>query len=121
MQLAMASVATSTNKSYDASWNQWEQFRVVRKEDPFMDGTEPGADQEVLLTWITFLHAVQKNAYNTIKNKVMAVRQRHLVAGFPDPLVAKPKVWLAFKGLKRLSPTTARINLIICKHKASRV
>ena len=73
MQLIMASVAGSTSKAYEASWKHWTQFRTLRGEDPFLYGTSPREEEEVLLTYITFLHAVQGNAYSTIKNKVMAI------------------------------------------------
>ena len=108
MQLIMASVAGSTSAAYEASWKHWMQFRTLRGEDPFLSGTSPRREEEVLLTYITFLRAVQGNACSTIKNKGMAIRQHHLVAGLGDPLLSKPRMWLAFKGLKRISPVTAR-------------
>ena len=36
-------------------------------------------------------------AYTTVKSKLMAIRQGHLLAGCGDPLVGKERVWLALE------------------------
>ena len=44
----------------------------------------------------------------TVKGKVMAMRAAHLSRGLRDPLLGKERLWMTLRGLKRLSPETAR-------------
>ena len=43
-----------------------------------------------------------------VNGKVMGLRSMHVLNGLPDPLMQKPRFWLAMKGLKRVEPETAR-------------
>eukprot|EP00972_Heterocapsa_arctica_P112337 16431189-Heterocapsa_arctica.AAC.1 len=40
-------------------------------------------------------------AAGTVKAKLFGVRQMHIVAGYPDPLLNKRRLWMALKGLER--------------------
>ena len=42
-----------------------------------------------------------RHAPGTVLQRLFAIRQTHLAAGYMDPLEGRKRVWLAVKGLKR--------------------
>jgi len=65
-------------------------------------------DEEELLTFVTYTAGVLNLSYNTVKTRLMAIRQAHLRAGCRDPLLGKERLWLLLRGLKRCGGPTVR-------------
>ena len=108
--MTMRAMAQSTNRSYDNMWGQWVRFCRLRDHGRFLvSGDDRGGDRDELLTYMAFNAGIMGNAYSTVKSKLMALRQGHLLAGCGDPLIAKERVRVALRGLRRASSDVARI------------
>lgn len=105
----LKAVADSTDRTYASAWGHWPRFRRLRERQPFLTGGAAEAeDEDDLLTFLIYWTSVLGQAYGTVKTKVHAVRQMHLRAGVKGPLAGKERVWLALRGFKRMSPSTAK-------------
>ena len=68
----------------------------------FLDGQDPGADQEEILGFVAHKALNSHFAHSTIHVMLYALRFKHLMARYPDPLENKPLVKIAMKGVSRL-------------------
>ena len=106
VRVVVKSMAANTSKGYATAWRQWQVFRRRRGKEPALTGGDE--DEEELLTFVIYLSGLLGNRYSTVKGKIMGVRSTHLINGLADPLLHKPRFWLAMRGLKRIEPETAR-------------
>ena len=56
---------------------------------PWLDGTSPRAEEDLLLDFLVYLRFVRNFVYSTICGYLCAVRWVHLSHGFVDPLLEK--------------------------------
>jgi hypothetical protein len=102
--LLLEALAEGTSKTYRAAWEQWLTYARVRGRHPFFDGqTRPEIrqDEEEILLYVVHLGVTMSRAAGTVKAKLFALRQMHIMSGYPDPLLNKPRLWMAIKGLER--------------------
>ena len=102
--LLMEALADGTSKTYRAAWDQWTTYARVRGIEPFLEGQtrkEIRQDEEEILLYMVHLGITMSRAAGTVKAKLFALRQMHIVAGYPDPLQGKPRLRMALKGLER--------------------
>ena len=100
----MEALAEGTSKTYRAAWDQWIVYSRVRSIDPFFDGQtrkEIRHDGEEILLYVVHLGITMSRAAGTVKAKLFALRQMHVMGGYPGPLQGKPRLWMALKGLER--------------------
>ena len=60
------------------------------------------ADEEELLQFVAHKAMVSLYAHGTIHVMLLALRRKHLLARYPDPLADKPLLKVAMKGVWRL-------------------
>ena len=102
--LLMEALAEGTSKTYRAAWDQWMVYARVRGIDPFFDGQtrkEIRHDAGEILVYVVHLGITMSRAAGTVKAKLFALRQMHVMGGYPGPLQGKPRLWMALKGLER--------------------
>ena len=102
--LLMEALDEGTSKTYRTAWDQWMVYARVRRIEPFFDGQtrkEIRHDEEEILLYIVHLGITMSRAAGTVKAKLFALRQMHVMGGYPDPLQGKPRLWMALKGLER--------------------
>ena len=102
--LMLEAMAFGTNAMYDLGWQQWLAYNRLRGSNPFLSGTtreEKRHDEDELLLYVVHVGVTLKRASSTVKIKITAVRQGHILAGFADPLEDKKRLTLALKGLER--------------------
>ena len=91
--LLMEALAEGASKTYWAAWDQWMVYARVRGTDPFFDGQtrkEIRHDENKILLYIVHLGITMSRAAGTVKAKLFALRQMHVMDGYPDPLQGKP-------------------------------
>ena len=97
--------------SYASGWRQWIAFRCGTKEPVFLE-TETGAQRraatKALLAFMGIDAFVMGQRAGTIKGKLMAVRYFHLVHGYDNPLDKCPRIWMAYRAIKRTEDPTER-------------
>ena len=100
----MAKLADSTKRVYATGWKQWAIFNTGAQCPLFLDGEGRSAraeDEQRLIRFVVFLHQILGKSIGGIRQRLSAIRYAHIVAGFPDPLVGRPRLWAAVAGLQR--------------------
>ena len=103
-EAVLAKLADSTRKVYASGWKQWALYNAGSQNPLFLDGEERSArieDEQRLVRFVVFLHQVMGRSVGGIKQRLSAIRYAHVAAGFPDPLVGRPRLWAAVAGLQR--------------------
>ena len=103
-EAVMAKLADGTRKGYDVGWRHWVQFRELQNKSPFLAGetrAEMRQDENDLLTYVGFLSKIMKRTPGTILQKLFAIKFAHTVAGLPDPLHQRFRLWAAISGFRR--------------------
>jgi hypothetical protein len=96
-------VNENSRTTYDSSWkNHWAAWTVLRGIPLYLDGTNPRADEKELLQFVAHKAMVALYAHGTIHVMIYAVRRKHLLARYPDPLSEALLVKVAMKGIWRL-------------------
>ena len=109
--LLMEALAEGTSKTYRAAWDQWMFYSRVRSIDPFFHGQtrkEIRHDGKEILLYVVHLGITMSRAAGTVKSKLFAPRQMHVMGGYPGPLQGKPRLWMALKGLERRTGAAQR-------------
>ena len=102
--LVLEAMSHGTGTSYTLGWNQWLSYCRLRGMSPFLEGTsrtERRQDEEEILYYIVYLGISMNRAASTVKTKLAALRQGHIVAGCGDPIEGKKRVLMAIKGLEK--------------------
>lgn len=119
-QFLLSSIAESTNKQYSYHWHRWTSFTTRKEVMPLLTREGSRADlveeENLLLDFALVLNHLG-NAPDTIRNTLSGVRFHHVSAGYPDPLLGRPRLTMMLKGLKRMAqkggrkkfPITARM------------
>ena len=97
--------------SYASGWRQWIAFRHGTKEPVFLEtetGVQRRAATRALLAFMGIDAFVMGQRAGTIKGKLMAVRYFHLVHGYDNPLDKCPRIWMAYRAIKRTEDPTER-------------
>jgi len=98
-----SSVKDSTKTTYDSSWKQhWAAWTALRRIPLYLDGSDPRADEEELLLFVAHKAMVALYAHGSIHVMLYALRRKHLLARYPDPLADKLLLKVAMKGISRL-------------------
>ena len=58
-------------------------------------------DEESLLQYVAYLAKIMVRAEGTTRQKLFAIKFAHTVAGLPDPLLRRVRLWAALGGLFR--------------------
>ena len=98
--------APSTIRTYCSSQRQFlnfcKQFGQVNQDKSILPASEI-----TILRFIAF--AGRRLSASSVRNYLSAVRNLHIVFGFPDPLKGLPRVPLVLKGLKRFQGDKKRL------------
>ena len=100
----LEAMSHGTSAMYDLGWQQWLGYNRLRGTSPFLSGAtreEKRKDEDELLMYLVHVGVTMRRAASTVKIKITAIRQGHLLAGFGDPLEGKKRLMLALKGLER--------------------
>ncbi|CAL1131402.1 unnamed protein product [Cladocopium goreaui] len=104
MEAVLAKLADSTRRVYASGWKQWALYNASSGTHPFLDGEERSArteDEQRLIRFVVFLHQVMGRSIGGVRQRLSAIRYAHVAAGYPDPLVGRPRLWAAVAGLQR--------------------
>ena len=99
-----AKLAEGTRSGYSTGWTQWARFRELQGESAFLEGESPKErrqEEDALLRYTAFLHLIMKRSEGTIRQKLFAIKFGHTVAGLPDPLQRRDRLWAALAGYAR--------------------
>ena len=58
-------------------------------------------EENRLLEFVTRQARWLRRTAGTIRTKLLAIKFYHLVAGLPDPLADRPRVWMLVEGIQR--------------------
>ena len=106
--IVMADVSSKTRSKYQANYKFFVEFAAATGRSHLLDGSDRMADSDLLTDYAVYEHALQKNAYSTIKVKLYATRYFNIEFGLPDPLADCPALDRVMRGIKRLSKDTVR-------------
>ena len=110
-RLPLYSVAWGTLKSYEPGWRQWVSFCDLRDVSPFLK-VETTADRRraahLLLLFVGICRFQMNERASTIKGKLMAIRFFHLAFEMDNPIDKVPRVWMAYRAIKRAETPTER-------------
>ena len=107
----MFSVAFSTLNGYESAWKHWDSFQYYAQLDIFL-GCSSAASKRRASTWLLCFVALLAYACgykaSTIKKCLMAIRFFHLAHEYDNPLEKLPRVWQAYRSVKRQEGPTER-------------
>lgn len=110
-RLPLYSVAWGTLKSYEPGWRQWVSFCDLRDVSPFLQ-VETTAERRraahLLLLFVGICRFQMNERASTIKGKLMAIRFFHLAFEMDNPIDKVPRVWMAYRAIKRAETPTER-------------
>ena len=104
-------LAEGTKKGYNIGWHQWCIFCGMRERSPFVlseDRAGKRIDEEDLLDFVIHLFANMGRAEGTVKQRLFGIRAEHVVRGLGDPLLGRPRMWMAIKGARRIQGSRPR-------------
>ena len=111
MTSPMHSVAWAALMGYESAWRHWVYFQYHAHLGIFVEVVTP-TQRHVAATWLLSLMALLAYAagYNasTIKKCLMAIRFFHLAHEYDNPLEKLPRVWQAYRAVKRRQGPTER-------------
>ena len=96
--LAMHSVCTESHKAYEQRWNSWKEFTECVGGEIWIHDFEDGEQAATLVRFISYLAAVRKNHWSTIKGKITAVRYMHRLNKHRELVKNHPFLTLVEKG-----------------------
>ena len=97
------SINDNSTTTYESQWkNHWAAWTALRGIPLYLDGKDPAADEEELVLFVAHKAMVSLYAHGTIHVMLYALRRKHLLARYPDPLEDKLLVKMAMKGIWRL-------------------
>lgn len=111
MKLPMYSVAWSTLKGYESCWKHWISFQYYARLDIFVEVSTPAQRRRSagwLLCFVALLAYGCGYKASTIKKCLMAVRFFHLAHEYDNPIERLPRVWQAYRAVKRHQGPTVR-------------
>ena len=100
MEAVLAKLADSTRRVYASGWKQWALYNASSGTHPFLDGEERSArteDEQRLIRFVVFLRQVMGRSIGGVRQRLSAIRYAHVAAGYPNPLVGRPRLWAAVK------------------------
>jgi len=101
--LASSIKDSTTTTTYGSLWSlHWAAWTALRRIPLYLDGSDLQADEEELLQFVAHKAMVSLYAHGTIHVMLLALRRKHLLARYPDPLADKPLLKVAMKGAWRL-------------------
>ena len=109
--MPMFSVAFNTLKGYESAWKHWVSFQYYAQLDIFLDCSS-AASKRRASTWLLCFVALLAYACGykapTTKKSLMAIRFFHLAHEYDNPLEKLPRVWKAYRSVKRQQGPTER-------------
>lgn len=109
--LPLHSVAWGTLSSYEPGWRQWVSFCMLRGFSPFLEcntAREKRESSRRLLLFVGICAFGMGEKSSTVKGKLMAIRFFHLVFDQENPIDKVPRVWMAYRAIKRWEAPTER-------------
>jgi hypothetical protein len=111
MQFLLKAMAESTGRQYESAWTKWFSFVDYRDLPPFLSRAGSADDlreEENLL--IDFAITMNEATYApaTIRNTLSGVRFQHVVNGYPDPLLGRPRLTLLLRSIKKQGGITLK-------------
>ena len=111
VKLPMHSVAWGTLNAYQPGWKQWVSFCFLRGFSPFLEVETTAEKKEAsrrLLLFVGVCAFGMGEKSSTIKGKLMAIRFMHLAFDRENPIDKLPRVWMAYRAIKRWEAPTER-------------
>ena len=111
VRLPLYSVAWGTLKSYEPGWRQWVSFCSLRDTSPFLEVGNVAQRRDAahrLLLFVGICAFGMGERASTIKGKLMAIRFFHLAFEHENPIDKVPRVWMAYRAIKRAESPTER-------------
>ena len=111
VRMPMFSVAFNTLKGYESAWKHWVSFQYYAQLDIFLDCSTKTSKLRAstwLLSFVALLTYACGYKASTIKKCLMAIRFFHLAHEFENPLEKLPRVWQAYRAVKRQEGPTER-------------
>ena len=109
-----------THSTYTSGWKRWVWFCRARERNPYLRGKgtegELAEEEQRLLEFASHQAKWLHRAAGTIRSKLLAVKFYHLVAGLPDPLGNRPRVWMLVEGIQRHMGATVRKKFTKSEH-----
>ena len=104
--MILACLAENTIAGYSALWVKWATYAQLRGAPEYLVGETAETrtkDEEELLMYVAYLACELRKAAAGIKQALFAIRFRHLQMGYTDPLQGKRRLWMALKGLAKIT------------------
>jgi len=119
VKMLMTKRAAGTKTVYESAWNKWAAYRQRQGLEPMLLGNsfaQREQDEDDLCGYVVHLVHFLDKKEGTVKQHLFAIRYMHLVAGYPDPLLHRQRLWGILGGLaqmqsgvKRKYPATPRM------------
>ena len=119
-------VCSGTKGTYAAPWKHWQCYRELQGEPVYMVGgthAECQRDEESMLCFLGIEASEMGLSYSTVKGAFSAIRHHHIIGGYPDPLVGKPRYRMALSAVRRYEgaisrkiPTTPEMLVFLSNH-----
>jgi len=110
-RMPMFSVAWATLKGYESCWKHWVSFQYYAQLDIFVEVSSPALRRRTatwMLSFVALLAYAAGYKASTIKKCLMAIRFFHLAHEYDNPLEKLPRVWQAYRAVKRHQGPTER-------------
>ena len=110
-RMPMFSVAWATLKGYESCWKHWVSFQYYAQLDIFVEVASPATRRRTatwMLSFVALLAYAAGYKASTIKKCLMAIRFFHLAHEYDNPLEKLPRVWQAYRAVKRHQGPTER-------------
>ena len=98
-------LAPSTRRTYASAETSYKLFCAKVAQPPFP------ASEQLLILFVADL--AQRVVHSTIRTYLSAVRHRHIVQDFADPLAGTLRLELMLRGVRKYKPQSGRVRLPI--------
>ena len=101
----------ATLKGYESCWKHWIFFQYYARLDIFVEVSAPSQRRRSagwLLCFVALLAYGCGYKASTIKKCLMAVRFFHLAHEYDNPIERFPRIWQAYRAVKRHQGPTVR-------------
>ena len=105
------SVAYSTLRAYESGWKKWISFQWRAQRPVFLPMNTSARKLQSckwVLTYMSVSAFLAQFTAGTIKGDLMSIRFFHLAHSLMNPLEEMPRIWQAYRAIRRISAATNR-------------
>ena len=109
--LMLGARTKGTKSTYASPWRHWVQYRSTLGLSAFLDGetrAEKLDDEEHLLRFLGIEVGRMGRGYSTLKVAFSSIRYHHVISGWGDPTIGKPRLAMAKSAIRRIDGHSAR-------------